>query len=143
MGTLGRRLRPGSAWPGERLPFLVAGRAYGRGRFSCWALGRSVALCSLVMAGVFVGIRKVFVGFRGYSVVCLKVFVGIRYNRNGGLTLESGVTACAGGAEQPGRRQARGRAWRAGAWRCGGDGRLPAEGVRNTRLATVLCVHGL
>jgi hypothetical protein len=64
---------------------------------------------------VFVGIRKVFVGFRGYSVVCLKVFVGIRYNRNGGLTLESGVTACAGGAEQPGRRQARGRAWWAGA----------------------------
>ena len=71
----------------------------------------------------------VFVGFRGYSVVFLKVFVGIRYNRNGGLTLESGVTACAGGAEQPGRRQARGRARRAGAWRCGGDGRLPAEGV--------------
>ena len=27
--------------------------------------------------------------------------------------------------------------------RCGGDCRLPAEGVRNTRLATVLCVRGL
>ena len=76
-------------------------------------------------------------------MVFLKVFVGILYNRNGGLTLKSGVTACAGGAEQPGRRQARGRAWRAGAWRCGGYGRLPAEGVRNTRLATVLCVRGL
>ena len=118
-----------------------AGRMVGVGFHVGHWVDRS--LCSLVMAGVFVGIRKVFVGFRGYSVVCLKVFVGIRYNRNGGLTLESGVTACAGGAEQPGRRQARGRAWWVGAWRCGGDCRLPAMRVRNAWPATVQCVCGL
>jgi hypothetical protein len=70
------------------------------------------------VADVFIGIRGyswVFGGTRGYSLVFVKVCVGILYNRNGGLTLESGVTASAGGAEQPGRRQARGRAWWAGA----------------------------
>ena len=97
----------------------------------------------------FRALSKVRLGIRGYSWVLLGIVCGYSWVFSyaspplyEGLTLESGVTACAGGADQTGCRQAQGRVWRVGVC-CRSCGcRLPATRVRNARLAAALYVCG-